>query len=74
MTKREATILCHQYQIDTTKEFYTLSSTEIGRVWDAAAQYYHLPPSATLTLQLSDARFYFARYFFGALRRVIECK
>ena len=66
MTRQEATILCKQYQIDTAKEFYTLSSTEIGRVLDAAKlAKYRRPKNANGSK---------ARYFFEALRRAMERK
>ena len=61
MTRFEAASFAHNYSIDLSKDFFTLSPFEVGRVLDAADQWKYRKPK-----QANGSR---GRYFFAALQR-----
>jgi hypothetical protein len=66
MTRSDAANLCNKYHIDTHKDFFVLSASEVGQVIDAADEWgYRKPKNA------NGSR---GRYFFAALQRAINRK
>jgi hypothetical protein len=66
MTRLDATNLCHKYHIDVTKDFFTLSPSEVENILQAANEWgYRKPKNA------NGSR---GRYFFSLLQRATTPK
>lgn len=63
MTRSDAANLCNKHHIDPSRDFFTLSASEVERVLDAANEWkYRRPKNA------NGSR---GRYFYAALQRAL---
>jgi len=64
MEKFTATDIATRHHIDLTKDFYTLTSSDVGRVLDAAKEAKYRQPA-----NANGSR---GRYFFERLKRAVK--